>query len=50
MGSGIAKRNRKSDERIIQEHLIGRMVVVEGYAFLTHPLPETYPVSRKPLK
>ncbi|MBD2628212.1 MULTISPECIES: hypothetical protein [Nostocaceae] len=37
-------------ERIIQEHLIGRMVVVEGYAFLTHPLPETYPVSRKPLK
>ncbi|WP_016951425.1 hypothetical protein [Anabaena sp. PCC 7108] len=36
-------------ERIIQEHLIGIMVVVEGYAFLTHPLPETYPVSRKPL-
>lgn len=35
-------------ERIIQEHLIGIMVV-EEYAFLTHPLPETSPVYRKPL-
>jgi (2Fe-2S) ferredoxin len=27
-------------ERIIQEHLIGNQVV-EEYAFLIHPLPET---------
>ncbi|MFS0515510.1 (2Fe-2S) ferredoxin domain-containing protein [Nostoc sp. UIC 10607] len=31
-------------ERIIQEHLIGNKVV-EEYAFLTHPLPETSLVS-----
>nr|WP_199339578.1 ferredoxin [Nostoc sp. FACHB-892] len=31
-------------ERIIQEHLIGNEVVQE-YAFLTHPLPETSLVS-----
>jgi len=35
-------------ERIIPEHLIGNKVV-EEYAFLTHPLPETSPVSREPL-
>jgi len=32
-------------ERIIQEHLIGQ-VVVEEYAFLTHPLPQ--PDQEKP--
>lgn len=31
-------------EWIIQEHLIGNKVV-EEYAFLTHPLPETSLVS-----
>lgn len=31
-------------ERIIQEHLIGN-TVVEEYAFLIHPLPETTPSS-----
>jgi (2Fe-2S) ferredoxin len=35
-------------ERIIQEHLIGIMVV-EEYAFLTHPLPETLPLACKHL-
>jgi (2Fe-2S) ferredoxin len=33
-------------ERIIQEHLIGNKVV-EEYAFLSHPLPETAPVNLK---
>lgn len=31
-------------ERIVQEHLIGNKVV-EEYAFLTQPLPETSQVS-----
>ncbi|HEY9599674.1 MAG TPA: ferredoxin [Cyanophyceae cyanobacterium] len=33
-------------ERIIQEHLIGNKVV-EDYAFLVHPLPETAPPLKK---
>lgn len=32
-------------ERIVQEHLIGK--VVEKYALLTQPLPETSQVSRE---
>ncbi|OLT63340.1 ferredoxin [Moorena bouillonii PNG] len=31
-------------ERIIQEHIIGNQVL-EDYAFLVHPLPETIPTS-----
>ncbi|NEO46725.1 MAG: ferredoxin [Moorea sp. SIO4G2] len=31
-------------ERIIQEHIIGNQVL-EDYAFLVHPLPETFPTS-----
>ncbi len=45
MVSGIAKQTGKLFiERIIREHLIGNKVV-EEYAFLTHPLPETSLVS-----
>ncbi|WP_292751502.1 hypothetical protein [Nostoc sp. NMS4] len=40
MVSGIAKQTRKLPLRIVREQLIG-IVVVEKYAFLTHPLPET---------
>ncbi|WP_373527610.1 ferredoxin [Nostoc sp.] len=43
-GVWYRQANAEVIERIIQEHLIGNKVV-EEYAFLTHPLPETSLVS-----
>ncbi|MEH2250812.1 (2Fe-2S) ferredoxin domain-containing protein [Nostoc sp.] len=43
-GVWCRQANPKVIERIIQEHLIGNKVV-EEYAFLSHPLPETSLVS-----
>ncbi|MBD2414377.1 ferredoxin [Nostoc calcicola FACHB-3891] len=43
-GVWYRQANPEVIERIVQEHLIGNKVV-EEYAFLTHPLPETSLVS-----
>jgi (2Fe-2S) ferredoxin len=42
MGSGIDKQRKEVIERIIQEHLIGIMMV-EEYAFLSHHDAKNFP-------